>query len=459
MRHNYIPAPLTIYRGVFKLEPGHMLTLNKAGGWRLNKYWDLRSIVEQSLQARSQGSDEEFLNELDTLLGDSVKRRLVSDVPLGALLSGGIDSSLVTALMVEQSDQSINTFSIGFHEKEFNEALYAREVAKHLGTHHTELYVEPGHAIELIDKLPYWYDEPFADSSQIPTALVCELTKQHVTVVLSGDGGDELFAGYNRYTVGLDMWRKSNLASKPVRRAIAKLLRLLPHGRLDWLANRVFPRGRPSPQIRQKLQAFADAISVDDPDAVYRQMLSHWQQPDDLVIGAKEPRGILWDNSMRDTVPDFLDRMQFLDTVTYLPDDILTKVDRASMSVALEARVPLLDHRVVELAWRMPQRMKLHGVQSKWALRELLFRRVPRRLLERPKMGFGVPVDQWLRGPLREWAEALLAERRIRDQGLLVYEPIRDRWRAHLNGENWGYPLWDILMAQAWLAVNPEVEI
>lgn len=458
MRHNYIPAPHSIYQGVRKLEPGTILKIGRDGVPQISRYWDLRSIVEHGIASPLQETDTEILGQFDHLLSDAVRRRMVADVPLGTLLSGGIDSSLVTALMAEQSERPINTFSIGFQEKEFNEAPFAREIARHLGTHHTELYVESGHALDMVEKLPYWYDEPFADSSQIPTAMVCELTKQHVTVVLSGDGGDELFAGYNRYTLGLDMWNKANIAPYPVRQMLARLLQAQPASRLDAMG-RLLPARLQRPQLGNKLHKFANAILLDDPDSMYRRMLSHWNEPDELVIGGHEPKGVLWDRSVTKTIPDFLDRMQFLDTVTYLPDDILTKVDRASMSVALEARVPLLDHRVVEMAWRMPRRMKLRDGQSKWILRQTLYKRVPRQLIERPKMGFGVPVDLWLRGPLRDWAETLLDEQRLQSQGIFASAAIRERWQAHLNGQNWAYPLWNVLMAQAWIDANPEVRL
>lgn len=456
MRHNYIPAPHSIYQGVFKLEPGTLLKLRPDGVSTIERYWDLRRIIEVGIASPPPANDADMIEQLDHLLADAVKRRMVADVPLGTLLSGGIDSSLVTALMAEQSDRPIKTFSIGFQEKEFNEAPYAREIAKHLGTQHTELYAEPRHALEMVEKLPYWYDEPFADSSQIPTALVCELTKQHVTVVLSGDGGDELFTGYNRYAIGLEAWNKADIAPYAVRKLLARALLSQPESRLDSLG-RLLPARWQRNSLGNTLHKFANAILLDDPDAMYRRMLSHWNEPDNLVLGGHEPKGILWDRSVAKTIPDFLDRMQFLDTVTYLPDDILTKVDRASMSVALEARVPLLDHRVVELAWRMPQHLKIRDGQTKWPLRQILFKRVPRQLIERPKMGFGVPFDQWLRGPLKAWAEALLDPVRLKQQGLLDPEPIRARWQAHLEGQNWGYPLWNILMAQAWIEANPEV--
>ena len=456
MRHNYIPAPHSIYKKIQKLEPGNILHVNQHGNVNKIKYWDLFEIARKGVHQPLQQSDEFLLKQLDDLLGDAVSRRMVSDVPLGALLSGGIDSSLVTALMVEHSNQPINTFSIGFQEKEFNEAPYAREIAKHLGTQHTELYVESEHALDIVDKLPIWYDEPFADSSQLPTALVCALTKKHVTVVLTGDGGDELFAGYNRYTLGLDMWNKANIAPYPIRKFIAQILLKQPTERLDIAARFITRQRRPS-QLGNKLHKFANAILQNDPDMMYRRMISHWHDPDDIVIGANEYKGILWDNSVPQAIPGFLERMQFLDTVTYLPDDILTKVDRASMSSSLETRVPLLDHRIVELAWQLPQRLKLRNKQSKWALRQSLYKRVPRHLIERPKMGFGVPFDQWMRGPLRDWSEALLDENRLQSQGLFNAQPIRERWKAHLEGANWGYPLWNVLMAQSWIEANPGV--
>ncbi len=457
MRHNYIPAPHSIYQGIHKLEPGTLLRVGRDGVPKITRYWNLRTIVEHAVRSLSTASDEELLAELDTLLADAVRRRMVADVPLGTLLSGGIDSSLVTALMAEASDRPINTFSIGFHEQGFDEAPFARKIARHLGTDHTELYVEPGHALELVGKLPFWYDEPFADSSQIPTALVCELTRRHVTVVLSGDGGDELFAGYTRYTFGMNLWKKISLAPYGLRRFLAHRILEQSTARLDGLGGLLCRRYRHN-RFGEQVHRLAHAILLKDPDLMYRQMLSHWHEPEALVLDAVEAKGILWDSSVIRSVPDFLDRMQFLDTVTYLPDDILTKIDRASMCVALEARVPLLDHRVVEKAWSLPQRLKLRNGQSKWALRQLLYRRVPRTLIDRPKMGFGVPIGDWLRGPLRDWAEHLLDRTRLEHQGLFAPQPIRACWAAHLGGTDWTYPLWDVLMAQAWIEANPGID-
>lgn len=456
MRHDYIPAPHTIYKGVHKLEPGCLLRIGVNGIPKISRYWDARAVVESGLQ-HSTGNDEgALIEEFDALLRDATLRRMVSDVPLGCLLSGGIDSSLVTALMAEQSSQAINTFSIGFRESEYNEAPYAKQVAQHLGTHHTELYVEPAHALEIIPKLPYWYDEPFADSSQLPTILVCELTRKYVTVVLSGDGGDEVFAGYGRYQTGLNLWGGADARPARLRKTLARAVLCVPPRLLNRSLARI-PGRKHSSQRGTKLHDAARALLNRDADAMYRQMLSHWNDPDAMVRQGSETKGILWDKSVARSIPNLLDRMQFYDSVTYLPDDILVKVDRAAMSVSLEARSPLLDHRVFEKAWRLPQRLKYRNGETKWVLRRLLYKRVPREMIERPKMGFGVPIDHWLRGPIRDWAENLLSEKRLAEQGLLDPAPVRQRWKAHLQGENWAYPLWNVLMFQSWLDANPGV--
>lgn len=453
MRHNYIPAPFTIYKDTHKLEPGTFLKVERNGKITIKRYWDLRTLVERSVGQKEELDEREAIDHLDALLSDAVKRRLVADVPIGSLLSGGIDSSLVTALMAEAADRKINTFSIGFSDKRYNEAPFAREIAHHIGTNHTELYAEPSHALNMIEHLPQWYDEPFADSSQLPTALVCELTRKHVTVVLSGDGGDELFAGYSRYSHALEA--QTSLTQGTLRSTLARGLLAVSPRLLDRVGA-ILPSRWQTTDLGSRAEAYA---SVDIPDTLYRRMLSHWPNPNDLVIGSTETKGILWDKCLSATVPNFLDRMMLLDTLTYLPDDILTKVDRASMIVGLEARVPLLDHRVVEFSWTLPRHMKYRDGTTKWALREVLYRRVPRELLDRPKMGFGVPLAEWLRGPLREWAEELLAEKKLRKQGLLSPKPIRERWEAHLAGADWAYPLWNVLMAQAWLAANPGITL
>ncbi|MBP6986169.1 MAG: asparagine synthase (glutamine-hydrolyzing) [Alphaproteobacteria bacterium] len=456
MRHNYIPAPYSIYQGVYKLEPGSILQLSAQGKISITRFWDLETVAKNGMVNPIEGSESEKLNQLDDLLKDAVLRRMEADVPLGSLLSGGVDSSLVTALMAEQSSRPINTFSIGFEEKEFNEAPYARDIATHLSTNHTELYVTPAHALGIVSKLSSIYDEPFSDSSQIPTFAVCELTKQHVTVVLSGDGGDELFAGYNRYAQGLRMWKMFGSLPDGFKAWAAQSLLSRSMDSLDewgrWIPSRLRP-----PQFGNKLHKLAQIMTIKDADEMYRNLVSHAKKPDDLVIGANEYKGILWDSSIQTWLPDFRTRMQFYDTKTYLPDDILTKVDRASMRVALEVRVPLLDHRLVEYTYAMPQNFKVRSGVSKWALRESLYKRVPKSLIDRPKMGFGVPLDAWLRGPLKDWAASLLEKNRLESQGLFAVKPIQDMWQQHLQGVNMSYSLWNILMVQSWLDANPDV--
>lgn len=437
MRHNYIPSPFSIYEDVRKLEPGTILKITGDGNVTVNRYWDLVSIAAENISNRTDVDENQMLSELDELLSDSVRRRLVSDVSLGTLLSGGIDSSLVTALLTEQCDNQVQTFTIGFNDDDFNEAKYAKLIAEHLNTKHTELYAEPEQAVELITKIPTFYDEPFADSSQLPTLLLSELTRSHVTVVLSGDGGDELFAGYNRYTDGLKMWNQATIAPYYIRKQLARLL--LSGSTSMWdNVTKYMPSALRRPQMGMKIHKYANAILTSDPDSMYMRMISHWDPPDELVLDAKEHKGLLWDPSMKSIFPNFLDRMQLLDTLTYLPDDILTKVDRASMSVSLEARVPLLDHRLVEFSWGLPINMKIRNGQGKWALRQLLYKRLPRHLIDRPKMGFGVPFDQWIRGPLKDWAESLLNKDRLDEQGLLKSAPIIDKWQRHLKGGKLG---------------------
>jgi len=449
MRHNYIPCPQTIYKGVYKLPPGCLLRLNEDGDPKIDPYWSLEEVAHAGQRARNGISDEETIDALEALLTDAVRRRMVADVPLGAFLSGGVDSSTVVALMQRVSDRPVRSFSIGFREEGFDEARYAREVARHLGTDHTELYVSEGHAQEVIPKLAEIYDEPFSDSSQIPTYLVSELTRQHVTVSLSGDGGDELFAGYNRYFHAEAILAKVARLPAPARSAAAALMRSLSPRTWGLLFRAVPARWRP-PHAGDKMHKLA-GIMLGDKQTLYRRLISHWEDPEQLVAGAREHKGIVWDESVAERIPDFMERMQFLDTLTYLPDDILTKVDRSSMAVSLEARVPILDHRVVEFAWRMPRHMKIRDGKSKWALRQVLYRHVPANLIERPKMGFGVPIHEWLRGSLRPWAEELLGEQELRADGILDAGMIREKWREHLSGHrNWQYHLWDILMFQAW---------
>jgi asparagine synthase (glutamine-hydrolysing) len=456
LRYNYIPAPHSIYRGIRKLTPGTVLTVHDGVVSGERPFWSLDEVVAEGLRTRGPRHDAEVIDELDVLLRDAVRRRMVADVPLGCLLSGGIDSSLVTAMMQHQSDRPVRTFSIGFQEQDFDEAPYAREVASHLGTEHTELYVDSSLALDVVPRLPNIYDEPFADSSQLPTFLVCELTRQHVTVVLSGDGGDELFAGYKRYNLARSLRTGANSVPEWLRGpTIAMARRMSPAG-WDRLGYFIPRRVRPV-NFGARMHQVADRLNLWDPDALYRHMLSHWHTPDALVPGAREHKGVLWSEHARRLVPDFNERMLYYDLLTYLPDDILTKVDRASMAVSLEARVPLLDHRVIEYSWTLPYSFKWRDGQSKWALRRVLDRYVPQKLIDRPKTGFGVPFADWLRGPLRDWAESLLSEERLERDQLLDPVPIRERWTGHLAGTNWGYPLWDVLMLNAWLDANPGV--
>jgi asparagine synthase (glutamine-hydrolysing) len=451
LRHAYIAQPRTIYREAKKLPPGHILTLRADQAADPRCFWDLRSVAAARQRRNDPAPDaEEAVERLDALLRDSVGLRMIADVPLGAFLSGGIDSSTVVALMQAQSARPVKTFSIGFHEGGYDEAQCAKRVAAHLGTDHTEFYVEPRHALDVIPRLPDWFDEPFADPSQIPTYLVSELTRKHVTVALSGDGGDELFAGYNRYLWAERLALAVKLVPPPLRGATATALRALAPQTWNRLFAFVPAAWRPA-LPGDKLHKITTLLANPAPEAIYRRLVSQWERPEEVAAAGREPAGPLWDPSIARDFPDFVPRMQFLDMVTYLPDDILTKLDRATMAVGLEGRVPLLDHRVVSYAWSLPRSLKLHGGRSKWLLRRVLDRYVPRSLIDRPKMGFGVPIDAWLRAPLREWAESLLAPARLASYGLVRVEPVRRAWREHLEGtRNWQYPLWTVLMLQAW---------
>ncbi len=449
LRLNYVPAPHTIYEGVHKLEPGSILTLPWNGEPHIERFWDARAVAHSGLADPLRASDRELTDRLEELLKDSVRRRMVADVPVGAFLSGGIDSSTVAALMQAANAGKVRTYTIGFDIAGFDEARHAAAVAKHLGTEHTELTVTAQEVLNVIPRLPDFYDEPFADSSQIPTYLVSAMTRRHVTVALSGDGGDELFAGYNRYRLATRMWRALSLLPRSVRHGMSATLTGISAERWSQLLSFLPARLRPE-QVGDKLHKLATVLNLGNSDAIYRRLVTHWE-PDQLLSGVAEPRGILWDPSVADDIPSLLERMQFLDLVTYLPDDILTKVDRASMAVALEARVPLLDHRVVEFSWRLPSSTKIRNGKTKWLLRQVLDRHVPRELIERPKMGFGIPLGEWLRGPLRDWAETLLSERRLREAGLLDAAVVRRHWDEHLQGHrNWQYLLWDVLMLEAW---------
>jgi asparagine synthase (glutamine-hydrolysing) len=453
LRFGYVPAPNAIYRGVSKLQPGMILTARETGAPKIAPFWTLEEIAREGQSARLDVSEDEAVERLDALLRDAVGRRMVADVPLGAFLSGGIDSSTVVAMMQAQSTRPVRSFSIGFNERGFDEAQHAAAVAKHLGTDHTELYISPEHAIGVIPRLPEMYDEPFADSSQIPTFLVSEMTRRHVTVALSGDGGDELFAGYTRYFRGRALWNAIDQTPRSLRNLAASGVRALSPA--TWTAiGAIIPEQHRPAQFGDKMHKLARLLGGEaEASAFYRQVTSLWVDPDAIVKGAVEPPGLLGDGRIKTLVPDFIERMQYLDTLTYLPDDILTKVDRASMAVSLEARVPILDHRVVAFSWSLPPAWKAHNGVGKRLLRRVLDRYVPRALVERPKMGFAVPIQSWLRHELRDWCEQLLDERQLAADGIFDPAPIRERWREHIAGtRDWQYPLWAVLMFQAWKA-------
>jgi asparagine synthase (glutamine-hydrolysing) len=455
MRHNYIPAPYSIYQNIFKLPPGCLLTVELDTGAdrpEPRQYWSLAGIAETGRSDLHQGTPDQIVDELEGLLRQVVMGQMVADVPLGAFLSGGVDSSTVVALMQAQTSQPVKTFTIGFDERGYDEAVHAREVASHLGTDHTELYVRPEEAMAVIPQLPSIYDEPFSDSSQIPTFLVSRLARQHVAVSLSGDGGDEIFCGYTRYLAASSAWKKLSSLPRPIRGIGAAGIRMIRPEHWDRVA-RFLPalRNRAAGRFGDKLHKAAGVLACPSVDALYMRLVSHWDDPESLVLDAAEPATRLTGLAPSLTGLTPVERMMALDMVSYLPDDILTKVDRAAMSVSLETRVPFLDHRLIEFAWKLPQEMKLQGGEGKWVLKKVLYKYVPKSLIERPKMGFGVPLDKWLRAPLKEWAEDLLSEERLRREGYFDVFSVQQKWREHLSGQrNWAYHLWDVLMFQAW---------
>jgi asparagine synthase (glutamine-hydrolysing) len=456
LRHSNIPAPYSIYKGIKKLLPGTYIQLRLGDTPESNSlspkyYWNMKDVVTNSLVSPFVGSDAEAVCALDSQLKNSIRQQMVSDVPLGAFLSGGVDSSVIVALMQSQSAQPVRTFSIGFDEPGYNEAKYAMAIAKHLHTDHTELYVSYKDAINVIPLLPEMYDEPFADSSQIPTYLISKLARQHVKVSLSGDGGDELFCGYNRYKIA-NNWENIEKVPMGLRRVFGHAINSIQPEKWDGLFQQISKLKKMPDNMGGKLNKLARVIQSETIEDAYSKMLSEIEQPEQIVLGLSESKGFSNGICMDNSFNDARQYMMFMDAMTYLPDDILVKVDRAAMASGLETRVPFLDHHLVEFAWQLPMNMKMRDGKSKWILREVLNQYVPRQLVERPKAGFGIPLGTWLRGPLSEWVESLLNEQRLYKEGYFNVSFVRDLWRAHLSGQrNNQSLLWNILMFQAWL--------
>lgn len=449
MRHNYVPAPRSIYAGVQKLMPGQWACF-RAGrnAPELHTYWDTLSIAGAQ-RTEFAPTPEGTVDELERLLSASVKRQMIADVPLGAFLSGGIDSSTIVALMQAQSSRKVKTFTIGFSENAFNEAVHAKAVADHLGTDHTELYIEPRDALDVIPNLADFFTEPFADSSQIPTYLVSRLARESVTVSLSGDAGDELFGGYNRYLFAQRYWKILRAIPRPLRALASRSLLALPPAKWDRLG--ALLGANAASALGHKIHKGAALLERQSIGDLYMGLISHFDDPSEFVVGGGNPDTYSARNMSYAKELSPIEWMMAIDSVHYLPDDILVKVDRAAMAVSLETRVPLLDPNIVSFAWQLPLDLKIRDGQTKWPLRQLLFRHVPRELIERPKMGFGIPIAEWLRGPLRDWAENLLEPKAMCADGFFVTERVQGLWRSHLTGRiDNGYRLWSVLMFQDW---------
>ena len=456
LRYGYVPAPFSIYRSVQKVLPGTILTFRENTPRPAETvYWSARLLAEEGVAHPFRLSDVDATDALENVLRRTISEEMISDVPLGAFLSGGLDSSTIVALMQAQSQSPVQTFTIGFHESGYNEAENAKAVARHLGTDHTELYVTPEAARDVIPLLPQIYSEPFADSSQVPTFLVARLAKSRVKVSLSGDGGDELFGGYNRYFWGDRIWRAVRPVPPSVRRAARRAIVGIPQQRWDEVgavAMRALPRSARLKMIGDKAHKAAHLIGASSLEGMYLDLVSNWRQPSDVVLGGVEPESHADRLSAARSLPDMVHRMMLMDLLTYLPDDIMVKVDRATMAVSLEGRAPFLDHRVAEFAWRLPMNQKIRGKEGKWLLRQVAYRHIPKNLLDRPKMGFGIPVGSWLRGPLRGWAENLLSPSRIEREGFFDSRVVTESWQQHLSGRrDLQSMLWIILMFQAWL--------
>ncbi|MDP3791610.1 MAG: asparagine synthase (glutamine-hydrolyzing) [Candidatus Omnitrophota bacterium] len=457
LRHCYIPAPYSIYKGIFKLLPGHYISFKAAHGpdtlrsAKPEAYWRLSEVAANGIARPFAGNEADAISELEERLKRAIKLQMVADVPLGVFLSGGIDSSTVVALMQAQSGRPVKTFSVGFKEMGYNEAEYAKAVSGHLGTDHTEQYVSPAEAMQVIPKLGSMYDEPFADSSQIPTFLISQMARKYVKVSLSGDAGDELFCGYNRYALA-DMWKNVSRVPFAIRKSAGRLIKAIAPSTWDRVFRYIGKFFTLPSNMGEKLEKLSTRLeNVDGVGSLYYSLVSEIADPDRVVIDAREPGTWLTETGLKETFADYKVQMMYMDSMTYLPDDILVKVDRAAMFNSLETRIPFLDHRIIDLVWSLPLSMKMRDGQTKWMLRCLLYKYIPKSLIERPKMGFGVPVGDWMRGRLKDWAQNLLDESRLQREGLFDAQFIRTRWKEHLSGKrNWQYFLWTILMFQEW---------
>ena len=454
LRFNSIPAPHSIYKDIFKLEPGQIIQIH-ADSKKIKKhnYWSTEHVYKEGHMAQFSFTPSEAVDQLETTLSNAVSSQMQSDVPLGAFLSGGIDSSTIVALMQSRSGQNVNTFTIGFNAKEFDEAKHAGEVAKYLGTNHFEKYVNDYDALDVIPLIPDIYDEPFADSSQIPTYLVSKFAKQEVTVALSGDAGDELFGGYNRYVFSEKMFSK--ILKSPIffRKLMSKTIFSMSEEKWDSLLGHLMSKRFAN--FGHKLHKAANIVSSKSIRDLHFKLISQIHNPSDWLINVNEHKTILNDDIEHFEGLNSIEKMMAYDLITYLPTDILTKVDRAAMAVSLETRVPFLDPEVIEFSASLPLEFKIRNGITKWALREVLYKYVPKDLIERPKMGFAVPLADWLRGPLKDWAEAMLDEKRLHEEGFFNAEFVRSKWLEHLSGKrNWHHQLWNVLMFQAWLENN-----
>ena len=459
LQHNYIPAPYSIYKDIHKLLPGHYLQLNeddlKKNLLPLSKsYWSLTEHAINGNRKQLTLCEDDILKNLEGYLLSSVKKQMISDVPLGAFLSGGIDSSTIVAMMQSQSNKPIKTFTIGYSEDNFSEAPYAKEIAKHLGTDHTEFFVSPKKAMEVIPSLPTIYDEPFSDPSQIPTFLVSQLAKQDVKVALSGDGGDELFCGYKRYVMSKKFWNIFRLMPITLRKILASGIGSI--SPQDWnKISKLLPGLSTYSNFGDKVHKGLGLLEAKTLYDLYYTLNTQWHNSNEVLINSKDQGTLMTTFKPELKGLDSQQQMMVLDSLTYLPDNILVKIDRAAMASSLETRVPFLDHKLIEYVWKIPQSLKLNNGQGKWILKKILNQYVPNDLTDRPKMGFGVPIETWLRGPLKEWAEDLLNEERLKQEGYFDPKVVRDKWNEHITGKrNWKSSLWGILMFQSWIDSN-----